>query len=53
MNTQEMTFFQLRELARVLDIQNWSRLRKAELRERLEEVLTKQPFMSIQAIRAT
>ena len=53
MKTQDMTFFQLRELARDLGITDWSLLRKAVLRERVEGVLSQQSSVPIRAARAT
>ena len=40
MNIDKMSFAQLRQLAEDLSIHNWSRMRKAELREVMQELST-------------
>lgn len=37
-NIDRMSFSQLRQLAEELNIHDWSRLRKAELREAMQEI---------------
>ena len=37
-NIDQMSFIQLRQLAEEMKVRNWSRLRKAELREAMQEM---------------
>ena len=37
-NIDQMSFIQLRQLAEEMKVRNWSRLRKSELREAMQEM---------------
>ncbi|MGK7909135.1 MAG: Rho termination factor N-terminal domain-containing protein [Synechococcus sp.] len=52
MKTQELTYFQLRELAQEFNIPGWSRMRKSDLKQRIAERLSMNAPAIAQPVRA-